>query len=149
MISNYPKHYCLSKHVVLRALERIENLVPISGHQSLQRISSDDEGDGFVDRIAKLFNRRSDVRASGKSHRRNPGWSGWLFKFVENVEPTKAKSYLKFIYTRRMKLIDKSYPNVNTLSFLFHCLILLLIYLFNSENKLYYTLISFFHLIEI
>jgi hypothetical protein len=94
------RHFChLTKNVVHRSLDGIDDLVPISRHQSLQRVSSYDEGDGFVHRRKKLFHRRTDVISPGQSHRRNLGRTGWSSQLVENVEPTKTQIFFFNFYS--------------------------------------------------
>ena len=87
---------------VVRASQREQDLVPISGHQSLEWISADDETDRLFHRLQKLLRRWSLVKTSCQSdRRRSPIFFGQSFigvagQAIKDVHPTRFKKIKLF-----------------------------------------------------
>ena len=81
-----------SQPVMIRSFDGIDDLVPISGHESLQRVPADDERHRLVHGGLQLLDRRPDVVFAGLGHRgqlpvsvpRRP-------QSVEDVQPAESE----------------------------------------------------------
>ena len=98
---------------MVRASQSEKDLVPISGHQSLEGISSDDEADRVLHRLQKFVGRRTLVERSGQSDGRRSAilFGQRLFrvagKAVEDVHPTKNK--IEIILFEKNDECDETY----------------------------------------
>ena len=110
--------------LVVRPAQGQQDLVAVAGHESLERVSADDEADGRLHGIEQLFGRRPRVIIPGQCDRRSSSVLlgqlavGVTGQTVENVKPAgkrrslgssidNPKQLSRFLVHNRSKLITK------------------------------------------